>query len=66
MAMEQEEERLIKLRDEAYSTLPQGWNNPLRIIELHKENKKLRAEKEELNKEMDDLAERIEIIIGPK
>ena len=33
-------------------------------MEQYKENKKLRAEKEELTKEIDDLAERVGKIIG--
>ena len=66
MAMEQEEERLIKLKDEAYSTLPEGWNNLLKTIELYKENNKIWVEKEDLNKELNDLVERAKVILGPK
>ena len=38
MAMEQDEERLGRLRDEVENALLEGWNDPLRMIELYKEN----------------------------
>ena len=44
----------------------EGWSKPLRILELHKENNKLRVEKEELSREMDDQVERVKVIFGPK
>ena len=67
MAMEQEEERLSKLKEEAKNELPEGWNNPLRIIELYKKNIKLTLEKEELQRAMDDdVAEKADIVLEEK
>ena len=66
MAMVQEEERIIKLKYETFSTLPEGLNNPLKMIELNKENNNIRTEKEEINKAMNNMAEKAEVILGPK
>ena len=50
MLIEQKEERLIKLREEAYTKLLEGWHNPVRMLELYEEYNNLQADKEELAK----------------
>ena len=66
MEMEQEEERLNKFTEEARMALPKGWNNPLRILELYKENIKIWAEKKDMGRELDDLVVKAKILLGAK
>ena len=64
--MRQEKQRLIKLREEAHIVVQEGWNNPLKMIDLYKEYIIIWAEKKEMGRELDDLAIKAEIVLGAK
>ena len=46
--------------------LPKVCNNPLKMLELYKENNKIQTNKEELEKEMNSLCEKETLILGIK
>ena len=66
MERKQKEEKLSKLKDEARIALPEGWNDPFRMIELYRENVKLTTEKEEVQITLDNLAEKAQIVLRAK
>ena len=66
MFMEQEEEHLSKLKEKAGNALPKGWNDPLRITKLYKESIKLILEMEEIQRTMNNLVEKAEIVVQAK
>ena len=54
------------MRDEDKNALLEGWNDPLRMIELYKENVLLTLEKEESQRSMDDPTQKAVIVLGTK